>query len=135
MTYSPFPNFNLWGDNGNGSGSQTENAPRNSDVLSPKESLAGFSPPATSTAPSTTGIYDAEGDDWELVQTGRSQIFSKYFSAESNESRGWATLRLSMIPDPGARCYKKAPWVALLHVRTAPLNARRLLLVNREYPP
>ncbi|KAH6640286.1 hypothetical protein F5144DRAFT_618120 [Chaetomium tenue] len=123
MTYSPIPNFKLWGDNGNGSGSQTENALRDSDVLSPKESLAGFSPPvtstlATSTAPITTGAYDA-GDDWELVQPERSQIISKYFSAESNESRGWATLRLSMTPDPGARCYKKAPWVALLHVRTA----------------
>lgn len=124
MTSKSLPNFNPWGDNGNGSGSQTENASRDSDVLSPKESLANFSPPATptpaiSTPPSTTGSYDVKGDNQELVQPERSQIFRKYFSAESSEGQGWAVLCLRMTPDPGARCYKKAPWAALLEVRTA----------------
>ncbi|EAQ85376.1 predicted protein [Chaetomium globosum CBS 148.51] len=124
MTSKSLPNFGPWGDNGNGSGSQTENASRNSDVLSPKESLANFSPPATptpaiSTPPSTTGSYDVKGDNRELVQPERSQIFRKYFSAESSEGQGWAVLCLRMTPDPGARCYKKAPWAALLEVRTA----------------
>ncbi|KAH6843454.1 hypothetical protein B0I37DRAFT_393656 [Chaetomium sp. MPI-CAGE-AT-0009] len=118
MTYKSLPNFRDHRSD-NGRSNQMEDAPADRGVLPSYESLAGLPPATNSTPPDTTGSYDFKEDNWESVRPGRSQIFSRFFSDESDEGQGWAVLGLRMVPDPGARCYKEAPWAALLDVRTA----------------
>ncbi|KAK3291120.1 uncharacterized protein B0H64DRAFT_42743 [Chaetomium fimeti] len=118
MTYKS--SYNL-GDyrNNNGSSNDMEDALRDREVLPSYESLTD--PPAAtgSTPPGTTGSYDAKRSGRELVRQGRSGIFNKYLSEGSDEGQGWAVLSMRMVPDPGAPCYGKAPWAALLEVKTA----------------
>ena len=90
MTYKLLPNVD--DDPGdNGSSDQKNHVPPDRGVPSPHKSLASLP---------------------------RSYIISKYFSHDSDQGRGWALLGLRMIPDPGAPCYKKAPWAVHFEVKT-----------------
>ncbi|KAH6617304.1 hypothetical protein F5144DRAFT_586123 [Chaetomium tenue] len=98
MTYKLFHNVKNDGSNNSGS-SKTDNMPPDR---------------ATTSTPSETIGSDVEGGDTELVRQGRSQIYHKYFSGdnkyfnvENDHSQEWGGLALRLVPDPGARCYKK----------------------------
>lgn len=115
FTHLPgIPKFRI----GRGSRHQIQGASDDCDGLPSYQSLED---PAltTTTAPSGKGVTEAPRGSNGLLQQEHSNIYSKYFRDEDDDDdEEWEVLVLKMVPDPGARLYKKALWVAVLEVKT-----------------
>lgn len=73
------------------------------------ESLA----PATASTP-TKATDGPKESGRPSVQQGLSNTFDRYGKFD----QGWGILQLRMVPNPGARDYRKAPWLAILNVKS-----------------
>lgn len=72
--------------------------------------------PTITTAPRGKGSTETSKGTNSLVRQEHSGIYNTYFRDDDDE--GWEILALKMVPDPTARLYKKAPWTAVLEVKT-----------------
>ena len=117
MPYTSLPNNQDFRSD-KGSRHQMRDALHGRDGLSSYESLEDFAPATTTTPPGNGGMKTPRGSN-DLVQRKHSSIYSKYFNdGDDEDDEGWEGLGLKMVPDPGARYYKKALWAAILEVKT-----------------
>ncbi|KAH6640139.1 hypothetical protein F5144DRAFT_477215, partial [Chaetomium tenue] len=101
--------------NGEGSRHQIQHASHDCDGLPSYQSLEDPAPTTTTALPGKGGTKTPKGSN-NLVRQEHSSIYNEYFRYEDDE--GWELLALKMVPDPTARLYKKAPWAAVLEVKT-----------------